>query len=328
MDALRGYGELGIGSRLKRLSENMMKEIQLVYDHFNIDFDPYLFPIIKIIDHNSGITNSEIKIKLNLSQPAITQAINKLILKDLVLAKNDAGDKRKKVVSLTKKGEQLIKQMQPLWKAMDETIKGLTHHQSESLLDHINKLEDKLSHDVLSDTIINSAKMKMDNPIKIVAFEPEYAKAFYDLNIEWLKTFFYVEPYDEEVLSQPEKYIINTGGHIFFARQKDKILGTVALMPIEEEGVFELTKMAVLPESRGQKIGQQLMQRCIDFATANHFKSLILYSNTRLENAIYIYRKYGFIEIPVEPDCPYVRSDIKMEHKLAVSNKSLSEVSY
>lgn len=104
MDALRGYGELGIGSRLKRLSENMMKEIQLVYDHFNIDFDPYLFPIIKIIDHNSGITNSEIKIKLNLSQPAITQAINKLILKGLVVANNDRIDKRKKVSIAHKKG--------------------------------------------------------------------------------------------------------------------------------------------------------------------------------------------------------------------------------
>ena len=32
-----------------------------------------------------------------------------------------------------------------------------------------------------------------------------------------------------------------------------------------------------------------------------------------LENAIYIYRKYGFIEIPVEENSPYQRSNIKME---------------
>ena len=93
MDALRGYGELGLGSRLKRLSDNMMKEIQLVYDYFNIDFDPYLFPIIKIIDHSDGVTNTEIKTKLNLSQPAITQAINKLISKGLVVAKSDKSHK-------------------------------------------------------------------------------------------------------------------------------------------------------------------------------------------------------------------------------------------
>ena len=34
---------------------------------------------------------------------------------------------------------------------------------------------------------------------------------------------------------------------------------------------------------------------------------------TASENAIYIYRKYGFIEVPVEANSPYQRSDIKME---------------
>ena len=47
MDALRGLSELGLGSRMKRTSEHIMKEVQLVYDYFNMDFDPYLFPIVK-----------------------------------------------------------------------------------------------------------------------------------------------------------------------------------------------------------------------------------------------------------------------------------------
>ena len=49
-------------------------------------------------------------------------------------------------------------------------------------------------------------------------------KDFYDLNIEWLKTFFYVEPFDEEVLSKPETYIIEKGGSIFFAQKTIKLL--------------------------------------------------------------------------------------------------------
>lgn len=151
---------------------------------------------------------------------------------------------------------------------------------------------------------------------EIIPFNNVYATDFYELNIEWLKTYFYVEPFDEEVLSKPETYIINKGGHIFFAKGKHKILGTVALMPTDNPLVFELTKMAVLPNQRGQKIGQHLLQYCIDFAKGNQFEALMLYSATKLENAIYIYRKYGFIELPLESDCPYVRSDIKMELKL------------
>ncbi len=34
--------------------------------------------------------------------------------------------------------------------------------------------------------------------------------------------------------------------------------------------------------------------------------------NTKLENAIYIYKKYGFIEVDLEKDNPYMRSNIKM----------------
>jgi len=43
--------------------------------------------------------------------------------------------------------------------------------------------------------------------IDIISYQPEYAPSFYELNIEWLKTFFYVEPYDEEVLSILKKIL-------------------------------------------------------------------------------------------------------------------------
>ena len=83
-------------------------------------------------------------------------------------------------------------------------------------------------------------------------------------------------------------------------------------MPTQEKGVFELTKMAVLPEARGKKIGQQLLQYCIDFARKKELEALMLYSNTILENAIYLYRKYGFKELNLEKDNPYERANIKM----------------
>ena len=152
--------------------------------------------------------------------------------------------------------------------------------------------------------------------VKIIPFQSKYSVDFHDLNIEWLKSFFYVEPYDKEVLSQPERYIISKGGHIFFAKLNNDIVGTVALMPTDEYGVFELTKMAVSPKFRGQKIGQQLLQYCVDFGRSELLHSLMLYSNTKLENAIYLYKKFGFKELELEKNNPYDRADIKMLLKL------------
>lgn len=56
--------------------------------------------------------------------------------------------------------------------------------------------------------------------MNIITYHKKYAVAFKDLNIEWLKTYFYIEPYDLEVLSNPETYSINKGGHIFFTIEK------------------------------------------------------------------------------------------------------------
>jgi GNAT superfamily N-acetyltransferase len=146
--------------------------------------------------------------------------------------------------------------------------------------------------------------------IKIVSFNKDYAPAFKSLNIEWLETFFYVEPYDLEILSNPITYVINPGGQIFFALDNDQVVGTVALFKADDN-LFELTKMAVLPTERGKNIGQMLLQHCLDFAKNNKV-GLFLYSHTKLANAIYIYKKYGFVQVPLNPDNPYQRSDIKM----------------
>ncbi|CAM1344526.1 bifunctional helix-turn-helix transcriptional regulator/GNAT family N-acetyltransferase [Tenacibaculum amylolyticum] len=315
MDALQGIGEVGLGSRLKRLSEYMMKETQIVYDTLHFDFDPYLFPTLKVIIYKKQVTNTEINQSLKTSQPATTQVINKLDKKGLIVLKEHPSDKRKKVISLSKKGENLVERIQPLWESIELTIKEFTRISSDSLIEHINVLEKKFSKQSFSEAIMEHYAINHKTQLEIIDFKNEYASKFYDLNIEWLQTYFYVEPYDEEVLSNPDKYIIDKGGYIFFAKLNNEIVGTVALMPFDEDGGFELTKMAVSPEHRGHKIGQKLMTKCIEFAKEHSFSKLLLYSNTKLENAIYIYRKYGFVEVPIEEGAPYKRGNIKMEYK-------------
>lgn len=146
--------------------------------------------------------------------------------------------------------------------------------------------------------------------MKIVPFHNDYTQDFYELNVEWLQKYFYVEAYDEQVLSNPETFILGKGGHIFFILENEKVIATVALIPYNST-TYELTKMAVLSNQRGKKIGQTLLQHCIQFAKAQK-KNLMLYSHTKLENAIHIYRKAGFRELELEPDNPYERSNIKM----------------
>ena len=149
--------------------------------------------------------------------------------------------------------------------------------------------------------------------MKIVPWRPEYSEEFKNINLQWLQEFFWVEPRDKEVLGNPEHYIINPGGNIFFAKNDEKeLIGCIALMKIDD-AVFELTKMGIKPEHRGNKIGQKLLKHTLDFARENKWSKLVIYSNRRLENAIHLYKKIGFVEIPIEQNNPYSRGDIKMQ---------------
>lgn len=152
--------------------------------------------------------------------------------------------------------------------------------------------------------------------MQIISWKQEYSEEFKNMNIYWLEEFFWVEPHDEDVLGNPKKYIIDPGGEIFFAVQDEEVIGCVALMIIREN-VFELTKMAVKPIYRGKKTGHKLMRHTIDFAKNKGWKNLIIYSNRKLENAIHLYKKFGFEEIPIEENNPYSRGDIKMKLNLS-----------
>ena len=148
--------------------------------------------------------------------------------------------------------------------------------------------------------------------VQIVEFDPEYAKNFADLNYHWIAETYGVEPHDHDILDHPDEAVIAKGGQIFFALTHGEVAGTVAMIPYEGDG-FELTKMAVDPAYRGQGIGDRLMQACIDFTGRSGRSTIILESNTKQEAAIHLYRKFGFVETPLDPNSQYVRANIRME---------------
>ncbi|MBT6175454.1 MAG: GNAT family N-acetyltransferase [Flavobacteriales bacterium] len=152
----------------------------------------------------------------------------------------------------------------------------------------------------------------------MITFHP-YTKSnkedFYNLNISWLKELFLLEPYDEFVLSNPKSAILDKGGYIFMGKFKGKIVATFALTPCND-GAYELNKMAVHETFRGKGFGNKIMEFLIQFGIEKNINVIELYSNKKLENAIHLYLKYGFVEVEISEDNPYQRCDIKMSQTL------------
>jgi ribosomal protein S18 acetylase RimI-like enzyme len=155
---------------------------------------------------------------------------------------------------------------------------------------------------------------KKDCDIEIVKYSEDLREYIKLLNYEWLEKYFKVEEGDVKSLSNPKEEIIDKGGFIFYAKLNDEVVGTVSLLKKDEE-TFELSKMAVSDKAKGIGIGTLLLDHSLKFASEQKIKRLILYSNTRLEAAVQMYRKYGFYAIELESGI-YERADIKMEKLL------------
>ncbi|MBT8099766.1 MAG: GNAT family N-acetyltransferase [Gammaproteobacteria bacterium] len=150
--------------------------------------------------------------------------------------------------------------------------------------------------------------------VQIIDFDTDLAEDFKRLNVEWLEKYFWVEPIDEIVLSDPGGQIIEPGGHILFAALDTAIVGTAALKH-HGNGVYELTKMAVTERHQGVGIGRALLVASIARFEAVDGRQLYLESHSSLETALGLYASAGFCHSPRPAPSEYARSDVYMVYR-------------
>lgn len=151
----------------------------------------------------------------------------------------------------------------------------------------------------------------MDEVSIVEASDDRHAAAFRDLNLEWITKLFEVEPSDNKVLNDPQGQIIDKGGFIMMAMLGEEIIGTCALVKVSDD-VYELAKMAVTPRAQGRNAGYLLGKAVIEKARDIGAKKVFLLTNSGLHPALSLYRKLGFIDVPLG-NADYKRSDVRME---------------
>lgn len=154
-----------------------------------------------------------------------------------------------------------------------------------------NKTESVLQCFFLS--ILNSKIEEMNYAdTEIVDYKPEHQPYFEKFNTTWIEEFFEMETLDKYVLQHPEEALISKGGAILMALYKNEVAGTAALRYLGSDQ-YEFTKLAVEPAFRRKGIGEALTYAAIGKAKQLNAKKLVLYSNTKQEAAINMYRKMG-----------------------------------
>lgn len=149
------YHELGplvLGTRLKRLSDHFLSEVNKVYLDNNIPFEASWFGVFYLLDKHTELSIYEIAETLTISHSAVSQMIKTLQQKELVIINSSSIDGRKKVIAFSTQGIELLNKIKPIWKALDKTL--ITLLNNNLLINDLLKLENELNNSPLS-TLIN-----------------------------------------------------------------------------------------------------------------------------------------------------------------------------
>src|ERR1700735_4305957 len=169
MNLYQSLGYLVLGSRLRRLSESFLAEINRAYQNEGIDFEASWFPVFYLLSKNDSLSIKELSEQTEVSHPAASQLITNLKNKKLVMSATCTDDGRRQLVQISDKGRQLLEQMLPSWDAtllaMDELL--VDEPGCRELLPAISSIESAFRSANLADRI--SSKLSVE--LKPVANE-------------------------------------------------------------------------------------------------------------------------------------------------------------
>ncbi|OEO28575.1 hypothetical protein VW23_003805 [Devosia insulae DS-56] len=310
MTYLGDMGLLALGSQLKAISDQLYAMADEVYGQHGIELQGRWFPILRLLHDRGPMTVGEIAGAVGQTHSAISQLTTRLVRDGWVSTASDAGDRRTRRLTLTAKAETALQRAKPLWRAIRDALEERVAGAGLDPKTLLAELE-QVAAPGLADIITAKARAYSQEAVRIVPLSPDLRTHFYRLNAMWLERYFVLEPYDIEVMSNPEA-IVEHGGAVLFALLGDAVVGTCALKQ-HAPGEYELTKMGVDPAAQGVGIGRKLIEAAITEFQRLGGTRLFLETNTRLESAIHLYERTGFEHQPaIREGSPYDRANVYM----------------
>ncbi len=83
------------------------------------------------------------------------------------------------------------------------------------------------------------------------------------------------------------------GGDFWLLLEGDRVVGTVGVVP-KDASSCELKRLYLLSEYRGGGHGRRLIEHVIGWAAGRDYRTIVAWSDVRLETAHRVYRRLGF----------------------------------
>ena len=143
-DLIRELGPIALPSRLRRLSDRLHRDTSRLYRELGLDMEARWFPIIVLLAEGRPASVTEIAGRVGMTHPAVHQIVNAMALAGLVHSETDVADQRRRLLSLSAKGREVVTQLQPLWQSIRSEMSALLEEAGGELMASLAALERRL----------------------------------------------------------------------------------------------------------------------------------------------------------------------------------------
>jgi DNA-binding MarR family transcriptional regulator len=145
-DIVKTFGFLTLGSRLKRIGERLQGDTQRIMGDMGVTVQASQYPFLASIDRHRALTIGQLAEAVGISQPGATRVVSQLAVLRLVNVRQAPDDQRRKIITLTESGQELIdRSKREVWPRIENAVADLCAGLSGPLLKQLAAIEDGLA---------------------------------------------------------------------------------------------------------------------------------------------------------------------------------------
>ncbi|MCT7663280.1 MarR family winged helix-turn-helix transcriptional regulator [Shinella kummerowiae] len=145
-DIVRALGYLCLGTRLRRIGEQVQAETQRIMERMDAPLQAGQYPLLAAIDRVGPLSVGELAETLGITQPGVTRMAGLLAEAGYLTARKEKGDQRIRRLALTEEGQALIaRSKQDIWPLIEAAVRNVCEPLGGSLIDQLDQLEDALA---------------------------------------------------------------------------------------------------------------------------------------------------------------------------------------
>ncbi|MGV1759746.1 MarR family winged helix-turn-helix transcriptional regulator [Rhizobium sp. A22-96] len=145
-DIVKSLGLLCLGSRFRRIGERLQADTQQIIEELGVSIQSAQYPFLAAIDGNGPLTIGELAQAVGITQPGATRTISQLLELGYVDMQASAEDQRRRLISLTPKGQDIVAySKQSVWPRIEQAVAELCGDMSGPILQQLAVIEEGLA---------------------------------------------------------------------------------------------------------------------------------------------------------------------------------------